>query len=308
MPTPILIDTDISLGTPNAEIDDGAALLLLAKSPEADIRALTSVHGNAPANTTTANLLRLAGYLDLSHLPIAAGTDRPLTPDSRWAAFLEAWQAQYGPTPPATGPLSPLRASDLIIETARAHPGELVVLALGPLTNLALALQKHPPLTRLVKAVVTMGGSLNDSGQAEFNIRCDPEAARIVFEAGWPLFLHGLEITRRVLFTPQDFSRLDAQDPAQALLHTQAPGWIRIVESQGWEKGGCSLHDAVAAAAVIAPELFSYTNARVTVETAEGPLRGVTRAVPVEENSRVRVATAIDAGACHALILNRIME
>lgn len=306
MPVPLLIDTDLSLGTPNAEIDDAAALMLLAGSPEVEIRALTTVHGNAPEEIAAANLLRLAGFLDLSAVPLGRGAQLPLHADAGWSEFLLRWQAQYGRTPPVEAPLPQTDAVDLIIETAQRFPGDLVILALGPLTNLARALDRHPPLTGLVKAVYAMGGSLAENRGLEFNLRCDPEAAAAVLNAGWPIRLHGLEITRQVLFTPHDFAGLDPRRPAQELLQQQSIGWIRIVEAQGWEQGGCSLHDAVAAAAVIAPQLFRYVPARIDIETGSGARRGVSRVLP--GGGPVQVAEWVDAAACKALILERIKE
>ena len=308
MRTPILVDTDISLGTPNAEIDDGAALMLLANSPQVDVRAVTSVHGNAPVEIATANLLRFMALLGRPDIPIGAGAAAPLRPDPQWGAFLSEWQSQYGPTPPTDRPVPSFHGPDLIIETAKACPGELVIVALGPLTNLALALERYPPLARLVRSVYAMGGSLEAADQAEFNIRCDPEAAQAVFQAGWPLYLHGLEITRRALFSPEDFASLDPEKPAQALLQRQADGWIRIVEAQGWETGGCSLHDAVAAAAVVAPSLFRYASTGLDVNTGNGGHRGATRAVTGGAPSRTQIAVDLDARACRTFILEKIRE
>lgn len=307
MPIRLIVDTDISLGTPNAEIDDGAALLLLANSPQVEVKAITTVHGNAPVEIVSTNLLRFRNYLNLPGVQIAQGAAEPLLADPSWAKFLNDWQSQYGPIPAFPGQVSPLDAVDLIIETVLKFPGEIIILALGPLTNLALVLMKEPAVARMVKAVYAMGGSLNDTDQSEFNIRCDPEAAQTVFQAEWPVKLHGLELTRQILFTPEDFASLDIHKPAQALLQAQAKEWVIIVEEQGWEQGGCSLHDAVAATAVIAPGIFEYTSAQIEVDTNFGLRRGITSAKP-NTSGKTKIATKVATNSCRELILEKIKE
>lgn len=305
MTQPVFVDTDISLGTPGAEIDDGAALIMLMHAPSLDVRGVGTVHGNVPVEQATHNARRLLSRLGHEETPVGRGVGLPLIEDPSWFA---EWQSRYGPTPPWPGGDTLPTAVELLIETVRAAPGEVSVLALGPLTNLAIAARLAPDIVHSVREVVAMGGSFGHAAPtAEFNVRCDPEAAHIVFSAGWPLRLLGLEVTRQVLFSRHDFARLPDDDRALRLLKSQAPGWIDVVEAEGWEEGGCALHDAVAVAALLDETLITYVNASVNVELADPARRGITALKPLEEgqgNGTARVAVAIEADRCHDLILS----
>jgi inosine-uridine nucleoside N-ribohydrolase len=171
----------------------------------------------------------------------------------------------------------------------------------GPLTNLALAVRLAPDIVPLVHQVITMGGSLADNPEPEFNAHCDPEAAHIVLNAGWPLRLIGLEITNQVHFSRAKFATLPDANPAVALMKAQADGWISRVESMGWGQGGCALHDALAVAAVFDESLFEWQETAVSVTLHPENQRGITRAVPQKE-SLVETAVSVDADRCRELI------
>jgi inosine-uridine nucleoside N-ribohydrolase len=203
MASRVLVDTDVSLGTPRAEIDDGAALILLLRALKKDVLAVTTVHGNVRVDLATQNTLRLLSYLNHPDLPVGRGAAHPLVEDEAWFAD---WQAGYGPTPPWPAPADLPLAANLIIDTVRTHPGAVTLLAVGPLTNLALAARLAPEIVGEVKEVISMGGSFGETDPVpEFNARCDPEAAAIVINAGWPLRLIGLDITSQVIFTRADY-------------------------------------------------------------------------------------------------------
>ena len=289
-----IVDTDVSLGTPRAEIDDGAALICLRRSMGERVLAVTTVHGNVDVEAATWNAQRLCAWLDWD-APVYPGADRPLQEDPTWFA---GWQAGYGPTQPWPEPPADGVAAEAIVDLVREQPGRVTLIALGPLTNLAAALTLDPEIAGLVREVVCMGGSLN-ADEPEFNFRCDPEAARIVLDAGWPLRLFGLEITRRVYFSRDDFKALPGGQPAVDLLKAQAPGWIDRVEAQGWEMGGCSLHDAAPAAALIDGSLFEFAETDVAVELAAGESRG--RAI-FRSGSGVRAAVSIHEAAARELV------
>jgi inosine-uridine nucleoside N-ribohydrolase len=299
---PLYVDTDLTLGTARAEIDDGAALLILLGDPAFDVRGIGAVHGNAGVDSVIHNLRRMLSYRQALPIPLGRGSALPLVEDPAW---FDDWKSGYGPTEPfpAAGDL-PL-AANLLIDAARAHPHALSVLAVGPLTNLALAARLAPDIIPLVREVVTMGGTFGADQSAEFNARCDPEAAAIVLNAGWPVRLFGLDITRRVHFSREEFAALSENDPAVALLKRQAPGWIDRIETMGWDRGGCALHDAVAASALIDETLFEYAEVEVTVELADRAKRGVTR-LSKRPGSRIRAAVEVDVKRCHDLIWGRI--
>lgn len=295
----IFVDTDMGLGTPRAELDDGAALIALLNSG-ANVVAAAGVHGNVQLSEATHNLRRLLAYLGREDLPVGRGSALPLVQDPSW---FQPFQARYGPTPPWPGEPDLPPAALLLIETVRAHPGEVTILALGPLTNLALAARLAPDIVPHVRQVVSMGGSFGDDGTPEFNTRSDPEAAHIVYTAGWPLRLLGGDITCQVHFRRERFQALPHGDPALDLLREQAPDWIDIVEEQGWAQGGCNLHDAVAAASLLDETLFEFTPASVTVVLEPGERRGATQVKPVPAPAaNVYIAADLDADRCHQLI------
>lgn len=292
----VLLDTDISLGTPGAEIDDGAALIALLSADSVEIEAITTVHGNVGAELAMHNLQRLLWYLDHSQIPLGLGAEEPLVGDKAW---FDEWQSGYDRTPfwPSVN-ITPVAAGQ-IVETIRCNPQDITILALGPLTNLALALRVAPDIVPLVDSLFVMGGSFGGS-DPEFNIRCDPEAADLVLNAGWPLRMLGLEVTRQVYFSREDFAALPQLDQARQLLRQQAPGWIDRVESQGWEQGGCALHDAVALVALLDEDLFEWREATVTVELGDSAARGRTMITTSQQpSSNLRVAMSCDVQACY---------
>src|SRR6478735_665346 len=210
--TPLIIDVDTG-------IDDSLALLYAAASPDAEIVAATCVSGNVDARQVAVNtraILELAGRPDVE---VALGRETPLV------RALETTPETHGPQglghaelPPPTRPLSTRHAVDLIVDEARRRPGEINLVTLGPLTNLAIAVLREPALPRLLRGYTLMGGAFGVSGNTtpttEWNIHCDPEAARIVFQA-WaaareadptiprPLAL-GLDVTDQARIQPAD--------------------------------------------------------------------------------------------------------
>jgi purine nucleosidase len=309
---PVFVDTDLSLGIPRAEIDDGAALIALLNSPEVEVCGISTVHGNAPVDQCYANTLRLLHVLDRTNIKVSRGAAEPLIADLQWRSFLKDWRQAYGPPPPWELPPDIPDAIDHIIESIQAFTGKLSILALGPLTNLAAAYQKVPAIAGSVHQVIIMGGSINDQPTAEFNIRCDPEAAEIVLSAGWPIRMLGLHITRQVHFSTDFFSSLSDDNPGLSLLKKGALEWIPVVEAQGWEQDGCSLHDAVAAVALIEPNHFDFIDSTASIETA-GSNRGVLHLsspgqgqAKNDQNQRLKVAVRIEIEKCKHFIEDRL--
>ena len=301
----VYVDTDVGLGTPGAEIDDGAALLFLMHNPSIDIVGAGSVFGNVALHDATINLDRLLTWLNGEHIPLGRGAQKPLIADMTW---FEGWQAGYGETLPWKCRSIPILAANLMIDAVRAHPGQVSILSLGPMTNLALAIRLDPAIVSLTREVIVMGGSFNNQNSApEFNVRCDPEAAQIVFSAGWDVHILGLDSTRRVHFSRGDFASLSDVNPAAAMLRAQAPGWIDRVEAMGWEQDGCALHDAVAAACLADETIFQVETMGVEIELADPNLRGLTRFFPERETqSPVKVVTGLDHAKCRELIWSHL--
>jgi inosine-uridine nucleoside N-ribohydrolase len=303
----VYVDTDVGLGTPGAEIDDGAALIFLLRNKSIEVIGAGSVFGNVPLPDADSNLDRLLTWLDGEQFSRGRGAEKPLLADTAW---FDSWQAAYGKTQHWNSRPSRDLAANLMIDTIHQHPGQVSILSLGPMTNLALAIRLEPAIIPLTREVIVMGGSFNSENPGpEFNVRCDPEAAQIVFNAGWNVHALGLDITRRVHFSRRDFASLPNGNPAVELLREQAPGWIDRVEEMGWEKDGCALHDAIAVAYLVDETMFQTVESSVEVELADLNVRGVTRFAPIKEHSpNVKVITDLDITKCRDLIWSHLTQ
>lgn len=265
----IIFDTDPG-------IDDAMALLFIEASPALDLVAVTTVFGNADIDTTTRNALYLKDRFGLT-APVFKGTDKPLTrPRNPSPTFV------HGENGLGDVELTGLVAAEpeakpayrAIIDLARAHPGEITLVAVGPLTNLALALQADPQVATLLKAVVIMGGAFGVAGKpgnvtpvAEANIWNDPEAADLVFTAPWHVTAVSLDVTTQVVMSPAYMDDLEAAGgPACAFLNAISKPYAAFY---GGRDGivGCCVHDAAAVAFVIDPSLFEVRNGSIRVIT-----------------------------------------
>ena len=222
--------------------------------------------------------------------------------------WFDDWQAGYGRTldVPGVMPSQLPMAANLIIDTIRAHPGEVTLMPVGPLTNVALAACLAPDIVPLVKSVILMGGTVGSS-EPEFNFRCDPEAAQIALSLDWPIQLIGLNITNQIKFSRADFASLPDDNPALALLQEQAPGWIERVEGMGWTDGGCALHDAIAVAAMLRPDLFTWQDIALSIELQDPARRGTTNPLTATSGRAMQVATDADIAAVYDLVWSLLL-
>src|SRR5260370_964890 len=187
-PSRVIIDTDPG-------VDDALALLLAMRSPELRIEAITAVAGNVPSELTLPNALRMVEVGGRTDIPVAAGAKAPLLRRLVTAAYAHGENGLGGAVfpEPRTHPVKE-PASEVICQIARKFPGEVTLLTIGPLTNIATALKMDPEVAGMIRALVMMGGSLsggNVTPAAEFNIYVDPEAARILFQSGIPITMVG---------------------------------------------------------------------------------------------------------------------
>jgi len=278
-PHTIILDTDPG-------IDDAIALFLALRSPEIEIVGLTTVFGNSTVETTTRNALNLLHVAGRTDLPVARGASQPLVlPLGKTGEFVHGQDAMgdIGWTDILIPHLKPIDkpAAQFIVEQVMANPGQITLVAIGPLTNLALALQLEPRIAQAARCVVIMGGSVaapgNVSPTAEANIYNDPHAAEMVFSAGWPLTMAGLDVTTAVRMDAPRFAALrDSASPLGRFVSQIAPRYQRFHrERYGYENGAVDVHDPSAIAYLIDPTLFASCEWRMVIPV-EGPARGTT--------------------------------
>jgi purine nucleosidase len=285
---PIILDVDT--GT-----DDALAIAYATRKPEIELVAVTTVAGNVDVDKTTANSLAVLDWLGATSVPVHRGASRPLVRPHRDAAHFHdkggLGGARLKPSPRKIGAD---RGPAAMIRLARQRPGELTLVCVGPLTNLAIALNVEPQLTELVKGVVLMGGAFTVPGNvtplAEFNIAVDPEAAEQVFAARFKsLTAVGLDVTQKVALSRADWEAANASDdlPASAALLRE----VGRFAFDTLKAPGFSLHDPLAVAVAVDPELVHVEEAAVTVEDS-GAADGQTKIVGP---GAVRVAIEVDA-------------
>jgi inosine-uridine nucleoside N-ribohydrolase len=268
----IIIDTDP--GT-----DDALALMLALNSPELDVRAITVVPGNVTATIGLENALRMVSLANRCDIPVAAGAQHPLFQKLITAEF---WHGKNGlaniELPPSKCKVDARFGPDLIIQLVHASPHEITLVPVGPLTNIALAVEKDPSIVGLVKEVILMGGSIsggNVNAAAEANIYNDPEAAQIVFQAGWPLTMVGLEVGDKALFTHKYLDQLgQTHGPVNDFVYSVAKFVVDLSAKFG--SPGFPMYDPSAVAVAIDPTLVKVQEMHVDVETRGEFTRGET--------------------------------
>jgi inosine-uridine nucleoside N-ribohydrolase len=263
-PFRVIIDTDPG-------VDDALALLLAMRSPELKIEAITPVAGNVPLELSLPNALRMVEIAGRTDIPVAVGAKTPLMRRLVTAAYAHGENGLGGavfPEPKIKPIAEP--AAKFISQLVRKYPGEITLITIGPLTNIATALNMDSELARLVKSLVMMGGSLsggNITPAAEFNVYVDPEAARIVFQSGIPITMVGLDVTRKTSLTDEHVRILDAgQNPVSQAAAKIARNAINHNREQGFLVGP-NMHDSLAVAGFLDPSLLKFQDFYVDVET-----------------------------------------
>jgi purine nucleosidase len=311
----VVLDTDPG-------VDDAVAILLACASPELELLGLTTVFGNCAVDVATRNALVLLDVAGRPDIPVARGAADPIA-----SPYLGPVPQVHGvdgmgdgaPLPDPTGaPVSP-SAAEFLCDTVSAHPGEVTILAVGPLTNLALALRLRPDLDTLVHRVVVMGGNAlvpgNATPAAEANMRNDPEAADIVFGARWPVTMVGLDVTHRVNLGGAGIDRLTAAPTSAGRHLARALPLYRSFFEATNGLDGIYVHDPTAVAYLLDPDAFTVSRWPIRVET-QGISRGKTwpslgdtdDATPEPWRHRpfVDVCVDVDAARVTALVQDRL--
>jgi len=299
LPERILIDCDPGH-------DDAIALLLALASPELELLGVTTVAGNQTLEKTTANAIRVLDFVGRDDVPVAAGAERPLARDPFVAAYVHGETGLDGPDlpPPQRTPLAQ-HAVDFLAE--RVAGATLV--AVGPLTNVALLLALHPDARP--DRIVLMGGSIglgNVTPAAEFNIWADPEAAARVFESGLELTMVGLEVTHQALLLDADAERLRASGRTGQMV-AELYDFFHRFHRDTYGFGGSPIHDAVAVAYVFRSELMETKHCHVAIECGSELTRGRTVVDlwdRTEEEPNAHVGVGIDGRAFVHLLLERL--
>lgn len=277
MPRKIIIDTDPG-------IDDAMAIMFAFKSESLDVQALTTVFGNVGVDRATDNALTLT-ELAARDIPVARGAAAPLKMYPRPHADYVHGQDGFGNigwAPTRRRPTS-RSAAQLIVDAVSEAPGEISLVALGPLTNLALALELDPGIADKVQEVILMGGTIFETGNvspvAEANLINDPHAGDIVFTAGWPVTMLGLDVTHQVLLKAAVLERIKLANPDQGDFLAQAAQHYFDFYRQALGIDGCYFHDAATIAYAIDPSLFGCRHGAVRVAT-DGLAIGQTMMAP----------------------------
>lgn len=324
----LVIDTDPGNGVAGSDVDDGLAIGLALRSPEIEVLALTVVAGNVPVDQGVRGALEILHAAGATHVPVHRGAERPLVQDPRpWRALLDTRredpqaQKQWEGIEPGevSSEVRPEPAAQVLVDLVDRHPGEVTVLAIGPLTNIATAILLDPQWPAKVERVVWMGGAfeLPDVLQ-ELNAAYDPEATHLVLTSGAPLLVVPLDVTLTTYMHLDEVTRLEqAGDPLTAYLGRTVRPWVTWLADR-FDRQGCPLHDPLALAALLDPGVIRVRTRAADIELSGRLTRGRTVAwdatndellqviVPLPDTPPVDIAYAVDNGRFMPLLLDRL--
>ncbi|XWS57141.1 hypothetical protein CRYUN_Cryun09bG0147100 [Craigia yunnanensis] len=313
----IIIDTDPG-------IDDAMAIFLALRSPEVEVIGLTTIYGNVYTTLATRNALHLLEVADRTDIPVAEGSHVTITNGSklRIADFVHGADGLGNQNfPPPKGKPIDMSAPAFLVEQTNLYPGKVTVVALGPLTNIALAIQLDPSFTKNVGQIVLLGGAFAVNGNvnpaAEANIYGDPDAADIVFTSGADVLAVGINVTHQIVLTAADRDKLASSTGKFAQYLCKILDLYFSYHHDAYGTKGVYLHDPTVMLAAINPSLITYTEGAVRVQT-----NGITRGLTILYNKQkrfaeitewsdqptVKVAVTVDAPSVVKLIMERLME
>ena len=317
----VIIDTDPG-------IDDAAAILMALASPELEVVALTTIFGNSSVEVCTTNARRVLQAAGRSDIPVYMGAGKPLLRPANegWASHIHGGDGLGGvagedsqpsaarePVEPRASGSTDRHAALALIDAVLAAPGEITVLALGRMTNLAIAMSLEPRIANLAQEIVVMGGAVtvpgNVSGVATANLHEDPEAASIVYRSGAPIVQVGLDVCNRVTVSPQQLEAISAAGSPATRLLSEATGHLREAYIRTGRIGpddGVRYNDMPAIGYAIEPELFTARPAYVEIETHSELTKGQTVADWNATDPNARICLDVDADKLTALFTERL--
>ncbi|KAJ4748669.1 Pyrimidine-specific ribonucleoside hydrolase rihA [Rhynchospora pubera] len=313
----VIIDTDPG-------IDDAMAIFVALNSPEIEVIGLTTIYGNVYTTLATRNALHLLEVAGRCDVPVAEGSHVTLmkTTKLRIASFVHGTDGLGNQNfPPPNGQPIGQSAPSFLVEQANLYPGEVTVVALGPLTNLALAIEEDPDFPKKVGQIVILGGAFwvngNVNPATEANIFGDPEAADVVFTCGADILAIGINITHQVILKDADLEKIEKSNSKFAQYLCKILGLYFSYHREAYHINGVYLHDPTTVIAAINPSLLTYTEGVVRVQTS-----GITRGLTVFDNTKkryaemtpwtgkpkIKVAVTVDSPAVVQLVMDRLIN
>jgi inosine-uridine nucleoside N-ribohydrolase len=315
----IILDTDPAMGSKGGDPEDSFALLLALNSPEVEVVGVSVVQGNVPVDHGYSNALHLMELVGRQDVPVVAGVESPMS--SSRSKQIE-WLGRRGELPrlvprrePAPGDPS---AVDFMIQTVLENPGEITLVTIGPLSNVATALVRAPEMAEKVAGLVAMAGAATVPGNvtpaAEFNVWADPEAADIVFRAGMPLTMVGLDVCEQTHLALEAIQRVgQGQSPLARFVAEAVTPWMEFRQRTSGE-ADLHLYDSLAVGAAFRPEFLRLEDGCVAIETQGRLTQGETvtyRGLLLQVSRRepnARVALDVDAEGFEAFFCERVID
>ena len=307
-PHSLIIDTDPGQ-------DDAVAILLALASPEINLLGITTVAGNVPLALTQENARKICDLAGRTDMQVFAGLDRPLVRPLVTAEHVHGRTGLDGPVlPDPETPLQEQHAVDYIIDTLRREPAGSVTLApIGPLSNIAMAMQRAPDIIPRIRQIILMGGAYFEVGNitpaAEFNIYVDPHAAQVVFASGVPVTMMPLDVTHKALTRTDRVAALRAIGNRTGVAVAEMLEFFERFDEAKYGSDGGPLHDPCTVAWMIAPDIFNGRPCNVEIETASPLTMGMTVVDWWQVSSRPHNALVIgdlDADRFFSLITERL--
>jgi len=306
-PKRIILDTDPG-------IDDALAILLAIASPELMLDSVITVHGNCAVEQTTINALSILELVGASHIPVAKGFSLPLVQPSLLALETHG-NSGLGYAKLSSPQSKPIgqHGSDFLIERIMSNPGEITLVAIGPLTNVAVAIRKEPRIIQALKEIIIMGGAVRHQGNstpmAEFNVHVDPHASHMVYHSGIPMTLVPLDVTYQCILTPADVKRLNKINSPITKFIDDSTRFYMEFHDEYQHIDGCAINDPLALALAFAPELCTYEEHYVDVDISGGVSMGNTYAdfyKHYKKPANMKIALGVKARDFIELFLERM--